>query len=110
MKKLLTVLSVVLFASFILSSCEDSSPESEGKKAAELMCESFELSMKAMMGDAEAEAKIEELEEKFIKLETRLEEKWGDDEDAWDKFEDAIEKSLMEDCDAYKEMMGGFNF
>mgnify|MGYP004176104835 CR=1 FL=1 len=105
MKKLMTILGVFLFASFVLTSC--GGPEADAKKAADCMCDAAKLVEK--MADAKGDAdKLKDLEEESKKLEKKcekdgegLEEKYGnmmspkDDEDSkkfWETMEAEMEK------------------
>ncbi len=95
MKKLMTVLSVLMLALFIASAC--SSPERDGKKAGEMYCEMQELIQKQMDGEDVQEA-IEKLEKRMVEFEKEMDGRYDeDDEDAAKKFLEAYFKA-MEDC------------
>ena len=96
MRKLMTILSVLFVASFILASC-GATPESEAKKMAKMWCEMQELTEKYYSGDETVEPQLENLSERMENLGKQLEEKWGEDLEAQEDFQKAFEKAL-DDC------------
>jgi predicted small secreted protein len=100
MKKTMTIFGVILFASFILTSCGGNSIESDAKKLAELMCKAQKLytegSAKAETGDMSAfkeSAKIAYEAEAFA---NEMQGKYKDAAD-YQKFTTAYLKA-MGDC------------
>ena len=88
MKKSITVLGAVLFASLILTSC-GSSVESDAKKLAELQCESQKLSEKILAGDISVTTESMNLAADAAKLAEEVKEKYTSDEEI-KKFEEAL--------------------
>lgn len=93
MKKLMTIFGAILVASFILTSCNGSSIESDAKKVAELQCKAQKLMDKVASGDMSV---MEESTKLAIEAEELLEEmegKYTSDSDQL-KFEEALLKEM----------------
>lgn len=85
-----------------LTSCGNSM-EKDAKSVTDLMCQSFELQLKAMDGEENAAEEAKKIEETSAALVEKIEKKYTSEEDK-KAFGELMEKN-MEDCDAYKKMM-----
>lgn len=101
MKKTMTIFGVILFASFILTSCGGNSIESDAKKYAELMCKAQKLAAegaaKAATGDMSAITESTKLASEAASLAQEMQEKYKDAAD-YQKFSTAYLKALG-DCE-----------
>jgi hypothetical protein len=99
MKKTMTILGVVLFASFILTSCGGNSIESDAKKCAELMCKAQKLATeglaKAATGDMSVVTESTKIAAEAKALGEEMQGKYKDADD-YQKFNAAYLKALAE--------------
>jgi len=96
MKKVISILGAILFASFILSSCGGNSIESDAKKYAELMCKSQKLAAEGAEKEAAGDMSAITESTKLISEAVSLARKYKDAAD-YQKFTDAYLKA-MGDC------------
>jgi len=100
MKKIMTILGAILFASFILTSCGGNSIDSDAKKYAELMCKAQKLATegaaKAASGDMSAMTESIKLSTEAASLATEMQGKYKDAND-YQKFSAAYLKAFS-DC------------
>ena len=97
----MTIFGVILFASFILTSCGGNSIESDAKKYAELMCKAQKLATegaaKAATGDMSAITESTKLASEAASLAQEMQGKYKDAAD-YQKFSTAYLKALG-DCE-----------
>ena len=97
MKKSTSIFGVILFASFILTSCGGNSIESDAKKYAEIMCKAQKLAAegaaKAATGDMSAIEESTKLASEAASLAQEMEGKYKDAAD-YQKFTDAYLKEM----------------
>ena len=93
MKNLKTIFGVVIFASFMLTSCGGGSIESDAKKVAELQCKAQQLMQKATSGDMSVMAESTKLASEAATLSKEMEGKYTSDSDK-KKFAEALLKEM----------------
>ena len=100
LKETMTIFGVILFASFILTSCGGKSIESDAKKYAELMCKAQKLAIegagKATAGDISAITESIKPASEAASLANEIQGKYKDAAD-YQKFTTAYLKA-MGDC------------
>jgi hypothetical protein len=93
MKKLLPFFGAMIFSSFIMTSCEGGSIESDAKKVAELQCKAQKLMQKATSGDISVLTESKKLASDAAILSKEIEGKYTSSSDK-QKFAEALSKEM----------------
>lgn len=93
MKKLTTIFGVIIFASFIFTSCGGNSIESDAKRLAELQCKVQKLIQKAASGDMSIAEESQKLSSEAATLSKEMDGKYTSDSDK-QKFAEALLKEM----------------
>ncbi len=93
MKKLMTILGTILFASFLFTSCGGNSIANDAKKVGELQCKATKLMQKAASGEAAVIEESTKLASEAASLSKEMEGKYTSESDQ-KEFGEALLKEL----------------
>jgi hypothetical protein len=93
MKKIMTIFGAAVFSSVMLTSCSNSSIESDAKRVAELQCRAQKLMQNATSGDMSVIEESNKLTAEALALSKEIEGKYTSDSDK-EEFEKAMLKEM----------------